>query len=81
MGDPSVNLGTESLVAFVATTDLARARRFYVETLGLHFVGEDDFAVQVRANGVLIRIAHVPDHPPAEIRSRGSLTRTATCCR
>ncbi len=60
-----MNLGAESLVAFVATTDLGRARRFYVEALGLRFIGEDDFAVQVRANGVLIRIAHVTDHTPA----------------
>lgn len=61
----NLNLGTEPLVAFVATTDLVRAREFYVETLGLRFVDEDDFALQVSANGVLIRITPVPDHTPA----------------
>ena len=65
MVDHSLNLDTEALVAFVATTDLVRAREFYVEILGLRFVDEDDFALQVRANGVLLRITPVPDHTPA----------------
>ena len=41
MADHSLNLGTEALVAFVATTDLVRAREFYVETLGLRFADPD----------------------------------------
>lgn len=65
MDDRSTQLETAALIAFVATTDLVRAREFYVETLGLQFVSEDDFSVQVRSNGVLIRITPVPDHTPA----------------
>jgi len=65
MAELSLNLDAEALVAFVAITDLARAREFYVGTLGLQFVSEDDFAVQVRSNGVLVRITPVPDHTPA----------------
>ena len=41
MADHSLNLGAEALVAFVATTDLVRARKFYVETLGLRFADPD----------------------------------------
>jgi len=59
------NLETAALIAFVATADLARARHFYVDTLGLRFVAEDDFAVQVRAGGVVIRITLVAEHTPA----------------
>ncbi|MEO6470137.1 MAG: hypothetical protein ABIP21_13660 [Acidimicrobiia bacterium] len=42
MVDRSPNLETAALIAFVATTDLARAREFYVETLGLRFVADPD---------------------------------------
>ena len=52
-------LGTSELVAFVPTRDPQRARRFYGETLGLEFVSEDPFAVVMRSNGVMVRIANV----------------------
>ena len=52
-------LGNAELVAFVPTCDPQRARRFYEETLGLEFVGEDPFTVVFRANGVMVRIANV----------------------
>ena len=42
MDHRSLNLETAALIAFVGTTDLARAREFYVETLGLRFVAERD---------------------------------------
>ena len=41
MDHRSLNLETAALIAFVATTDLARARHFYVETLGLQFADTD----------------------------------------
>ncbi len=47
------------LVAFVATRDAARARRFYGETLGLRVVSEDDFALVLDANGTTVRVAKV----------------------
>ncbi len=49
------------LVAFVAATDLARARAFYEGTLGLHVEGQDGFACIVDANGTTVRITLV-DH-------------------
>jgi catechol 2,3-dioxygenase-like lactoylglutathione lyase family enzyme len=47
------------LVAFVATRDAARARRFYAETLGLGIVSEDDFALVFDANGTTVRVVKV----------------------
>jgi catechol 2,3-dioxygenase-like lactoylglutathione lyase family enzyme len=47
------------LVAFVATRDATRARRFYGETLGLRVVDEDDFALVLDANGTTVRVVKV----------------------
>jgi catechol 2,3-dioxygenase-like lactoylglutathione lyase family enzyme len=52
-------LGTSDLVAFVATSDPARAKAFYGDTLGLKLVSEDQFAVVFDANGTILRIAIV----------------------
>ena len=61
-------LESADLIAFVPTRDPPRARRFYEQTLGLSFVSEDPFAMVLRSNGVMIRIANVssvPDFKPA----------------
>jgi len=50
-------LGSSDIVAFVATSDPARAKAFYGDTLGLKFVGEDQFAVVFDANGTILRVA------------------------
>ncbi len=52
-------LSDSELIAFAATTDLARARSFYGDTLGLRFVTEDDFAVSFDANGTRLRVSKV----------------------
>jgi catechol 2,3-dioxygenase-like lactoylglutathione lyase family enzyme len=44
------------IVAFAATTDLARGRAFYEETLGLRLVEQDDFACVFDANGTILRV-------------------------
>ena len=49
-------LGKSDLVSFAATTDAARARKFYEETLGLRFVSIDQFAVVFETNGTMLRI-------------------------
>ncbi len=46
-------------VAFVHTTDVARARRFYVDVLGLERVEETPFALVVRSAGTTIRVTPV----------------------
>jgi catechol 2,3-dioxygenase-like lactoylglutathione lyase family enzyme len=48
-------------VGFVAVRDLASARRFYVESLGLACVEETPFALVVEANGTQVRLTPVPD--------------------
>ena len=48
--------GQSSLIAFLATTDSARARAFYEGVLGLRFVSEDGFAVVYDVQGIELRI-------------------------
>ena len=57
---PSI-LGTSKLTAFIATVDRPRAKAFYVDTLGLLLVSEDDFAAVIDANGTPIRLTTVRD--------------------
>jgi catechol 2,3-dioxygenase-like lactoylglutathione lyase family enzyme len=52
-------LGSSDIVAFVATSDPARAKTFYGDTLGLKFVSEDPFAVVFDAHGTILRVAIV----------------------
>ncbi len=52
-------LRSQKLMAFVATRDPARAKKFYESRLGLRFVSDDGFALVFDANGTTIRIATV----------------------
>jgi len=54
-------LGSEKLVAFVATRDPARAKQFYRETLGLTLVSEDQFALVFDAGGTMLRVTRVQE--------------------
>ena len=47
------------LIGFVPTTDLARARAFYAETLGLRIAEESPFACVFDANGTMLRLTPV----------------------
>ena len=49
-------LQSSSIIAFVSTTDLERARHFYEHTLGLRFVEQSQFACVFDANGTMLRI-------------------------
>jgi catechol 2,3-dioxygenase-like lactoylglutathione lyase family enzyme len=55
---------TAQLVAFVMTTDAARARPFYEDILGLRFISEDDFALAMDAHGITIRITKMKTWVP-----------------
>src|SRR5271156_4085 len=50
-------LGSTNLIAFVPTTDSAKARSFYEGVLGLRFVKDDGFALVLDANGIMVRVA------------------------
>ncbi len=52
------------IIAFVPVRDVAQARRFYVDTLGLPVVDESPFALVVDAAGTMLRLTPVADlHP------------------
>src|SRR5439155_8743084 len=58
-------LQSHALVAFVATTDPPRARKFFGKTLGLRLVSEDSFALVFDAAGTMLRVATVQELQPA----------------
>jgi catechol 2,3-dioxygenase-like lactoylglutathione lyase family enzyme len=53
-------LESSDLVAFVAATDLSRARAFYEQTLGLPVVEHHDFACVLDAHGTMLRVTAAP---------------------
>jgi catechol 2,3-dioxygenase-like lactoylglutathione lyase family enzyme len=52
-------LESSDLVAFVAATDLERARGFYEQTLGLRVLEHSDVALVLDANGTMLRVTAV----------------------
>lgn len=54
-------LGHQELVAFVATRDPSRAKKFYRDTLGLPLVSEDEFALVFDATGTMLRVTRVQE--------------------
>jgi len=58
-------LKTSPIIAFVATTNPARAKKFYKDTLGLRFVSGGEFALVFDANGIMLRVTPVQELQPA----------------
>jgi catechol 2,3-dioxygenase-like lactoylglutathione lyase family enzyme len=59
-------LGGCKLVAFAPTAEPVKARDFYESTLGLRLLSDETpFALVFDANGTMLRITIVPEHPPA----------------
>ena len=52
---------SHTIVAFVATSKPARARRFYRDKLGLRLLSEDGFALVFDAHGTMLRVTIVED--------------------
>ncbi len=61
-----MTLGSAAVVAFLATTNLESARRFYEDVLGLRFVAKEPGAALVFAVGDVdtLRITALPEHAP-----------------
>jgi catechol 2,3-dioxygenase-like lactoylglutathione lyase family enzyme len=59
-------LGSQKLVAFVATRELGRAKAFYRDILGLRLVSEDGFALVFDVAGTMLRIPRVQEVAAAE---------------
>ena len=51
-------------MAFIPVTDLASARSFYGEVLGLHVGEENPFAVRLHSAGTMVRLTQVENHQP-----------------
>lgn len=58
-------------MAFLATRDVARARAFYADTLGLRVVSDDGFALALDAGGTMLRIQKVDDFTPHPFTALG----------
>lgn len=58
-------LDQAELLAFIPTIDADRARRFYVDTIGLTFVSDDQFAITIRTGKNDIRISRMEAFNPA----------------
>src|SRR3954452_11757578 len=58
-------LAQAELIAFIPTIDADRARRFYVDTLGLAFIADDPFALTIRSGVTDIRISRMESFNPA----------------
>lgn len=57
-------LGSQPIVTFVPTRDAERARAFYADVLGLHFLADDGFALVFDANGIMVRVTRVRELVP-----------------
>ena len=57
-------LGSRKIMAFIPTRDATNAKSFYERTLGLRFISEDQFALVLDANGIMVRVTRVPEFKP-----------------
>ena len=57
-------LAASPFMAFIPVSDLATARSFYVEVLGLELEDENPFAVILNSGGTMLRLTQVEDHRP-----------------
>ena len=62
--DGKTRVGRAKVIAFVSTRDPARAKAFYRDVLGLHFVSEDPFAVVFDTGGTMLRVSIVQEMTP-----------------
>jgi catechol 2,3-dioxygenase-like lactoylglutathione lyase family enzyme len=61
-----LGLGKYNIVGFVSIVDVARAKEFYRDTLGLRLVSEEPpFALVFEANGIMLRLGMAKELPPA----------------
>ena len=64
-------LGSTRIMAFIPTRDTTKARSFYEGSLGLRFVSEDQFALELDANGIMVRVTKVPEFKPQQFTILG----------
>lgn len=59
-------LSDKNIIAFVATTDTAKAKPFYESILGLKITSIEQYAIVFDANGIQLRMSIVKDLIPAQ---------------
>lgn len=59
-----MSLARQKVMAFAATKDPARSRKFYTETLGIPLTSDSPHAFELDAGGIRVRIQKVPDFAP-----------------
>jgi catechol 2,3-dioxygenase-like lactoylglutathione lyase family enzyme len=64
-------LNREKLMAFVATSDGARARRFYETALGFRVLSDDEFALALDTGSGTLRVQKVGLFVPASFTALG----------
>jgi catechol 2,3-dioxygenase-like lactoylglutathione lyase family enzyme len=64
-------LTSASIMAFVATTDAARAKTFYHGLLGLRLVSDEQFALVFDAAGIMLRLQKVKEVRQAQYTALG----------
>jgi catechol 2,3-dioxygenase-like lactoylglutathione lyase family enzyme len=53
-------LGSHKIMAFAPTLDANKARPFYEGVLGLRVLSQDNFALALDVNGIMLRVTNVP---------------------
>ncbi len=72
-------LAQQNVIAFVATRDPGRAKKFYRDTLGLPLVSEElPFALVFDANGIMLRVTVVEKLSSAPYTMLGWQVRNIT---
>jgi predicted enzyme related to lactoylglutathione lyase len=64
-------LGTQKIMAFVATTDGARAKAFYQDVLGLTLIADEEYAVVFDSGGIMLRVQRAREVIPAPYTALG----------
>ncbi len=63
---PHSRLGEYNIIGFVTIVDVARAKAFYQDTLGLRLMAEEPpFALVFEANGIMLRLGMASELPAA----------------
>jgi catechol 2,3-dioxygenase-like lactoylglutathione lyase family enzyme len=79
-----MTLATLDVIAFVSTTNPARAEKFYADALGLQLVNKSPFALVFDAHGTMLRVTVVEELHPAPNPALGwavaDISETARAC-
>jgi catechol 2,3-dioxygenase-like lactoylglutathione lyase family enzyme len=67
----AMSIARSPVIAFVATTDAARARAFYEGALGLAITEDSPFALVANAGGTMLRIQKVEKFTPLPFTTLG----------